>query len=270
MKGQLEKNISSAALVVERALANERWCRSGGFLQSVDARAKTVGLFSVIVLCSLAHSIPSLLALYALAFGLAAVSRIGLGEFTRRVWVFIPLFTGAIAIPALFLTPGRRIAGLGPVDITREGLTAALMLLLRVSTSISFALLLVLTTPWNAILGALRSLRVPEAAVSLLALSYRYMLLLLRTLSELFMARRSRVRGKLPRGKQADFLARSAGFLFLRSIHIAEGVHMAMISRGGMGSARPCSRIDGAIGGRRRNLLWILVCAAAFAAVLTN
>jgi len=68
--------------------------------------------------------------------------------------------------------------------------------------------------------------------VALLALCYRYLLLLLRVVSELFMARRSRVIAPLPFRKEAAFVSRSAGYLLLRSMSLAEEVHLAMVSRG--------------------------------------
>jgi cobalt/nickel transport system ATP-binding protein len=89
-----------------------------------------------------------------------------------------------------------------------------------------------LTTPWNRLLNALRKFRIPALVISLLSLSYRYLLLLLRTLSELFMARKSRVIAPMTFRKEAAFISRSAGYLFLRSLALAEGVHLAMTSRG--------------------------------------
>ena len=228
----LEKNAAAAAQALERTVASERWCRAPGFLQAIDPRVKIVSFAAIILACSLSHAIVVPACLYALATLLAYTSKITVGDFTRRVWVFVPIFTAVIAIPALFITPGARIASLGPFAITDIGARSALMLLLRVSTSVSFSILLILTTPWNRLLDALGSLRLPGIVVSLLSLSYRYLLLLLRTVSELFMARRSRVIAALPFRQEAAFLSRSTGYLFLRSMHLAEGVHMAMVSRG--------------------------------------
>jgi cobalt/nickel transport system ATP-binding protein len=232
MAGFLEKNASAAARAIERSVVNESWCRARGFLQAIDPRFKIVAFAALILSCSLARSFIVLACLYALATLLAYLSKIAVGDFTKRIWVFVPLFTAFIAIPALFLTPGARIASLGPLAITSEGSRAALMLVLRVSASVSFSVLLVLTTPWHRVLDALGSLRLPGVVVSLLSLSYRYLLLLLRTLSELFMARRSRVIAPLPFRQETAFVSRSAGYLFLKSLHLAEGVHMAMVSRG--------------------------------------
>jgi len=230
--GFLERNIAAAAGAIERTVASERWCRQRGFLQSVDPRIKIVSIAALLVACSLTHSILVLGALYAFATALALASRIALGSFTRRVWVFIPLFTGVVAIPALFMVPGARVASIGPLAVTLEGLRAAALLVLRVSASVSFSVLLVLTTPWDRIIAALRGLRVSALATSLISLTYRYLLLFLRTASELFLARRSRIIAPLPLRNEIAFVSRSTGVLFLKSLHMAEGVHLAMVSRG--------------------------------------
>ncbi len=252
MAGFLEKNASAAARAIERSIVNETSCRARGFLQAVDPRAKIVALAALVLSCSLTHSAIVLAGLYALATLLAHLSRIAVGDFTKRIWIFVPLFTSFIAIPALFLTPGARVASLGPFDVTDAGLRAATTLVLRVSASVSFSVLLVLTTPWHRLLDALRSLKLPGIVVSLLSLSYRYLLLLLRTLSELFMARRSRVIAALPFRQETAFVSRSTGYLFLKSLHLAEGVHMAMMSRGWEEEGSRQSR-DGETCGRAGN-----------------
>ncbi len=232
MAGFLERNVSAVAGAIERTVASEASCRARGFLQAIDPRLKIVVFAALVLLCSLTHSAVVLVCLYALATTLAALSKIGVGAFTKRIWIFVPLFTAVVAVPALFITPGSPVASLGPLVITREGARAALMLMLRVSASVSFPILLVLTTPWHRVLEALGSLRLPGVVVSLLSLSYRYLLLLLRALSELLMARESRVVAALPLRQETAFVSRSAGYLFLKSLHLAEGVHMAMVSRG--------------------------------------
>ena len=232
MAGFLEKNIAAAARALERTVTGERWSAMPGLLQAIEPTIKIVGFAGLILACSLTRNMILLACLYALATLLARLSMIPASDFTKRVWIFVPIFTGVVAIPALFITPGTRVASIGPLAITDTGARAALTLLLRVSASVSFSILLMLTTPWNRMLNALRRLRIPGLAVSLLALSYRYLLLLLRTLSELLIARKSRIIAPMPFRKEAAFISRSAGYLFLRSLALAEGVHMAMMSRG--------------------------------------
>jgi cobalt/nickel transport system permease protein len=242
MAGFLEKTLRSGAEILERSLTVERWSRRQGLLQKTDPRLKLVMLVVLVLICSLARSFSVLAILYAVALLLAIISNIDPFFFTKRVWVFIPAFSGLIALPALFITPGSPAVVLGPLTITREGAATAAFLVLRVSSSVSFTLLFTLTTPISEAMKALRSLRVPAVAVSLLAISYRYLLLLIRTLSELLTARKSRVIGRTPHRREIEFVSRSVGLLFLRSLHIAEGVHMAMISRGYTGDPSPASK----------------------------
>jgi cobalt/nickel transport system permease protein len=228
----LEKTLSSLTDLLERSLTNESWSRRRGLLQGADARLKIILLFSAILLCSLVRRVEPLVVLYAIALVLAMLSKIDPGSFTKRVWIFIPLFSGLIALPALFLTAGTPLISIGPAAITEEGVTTAVLLVLRVSTSVSYTLLFILTTPWSEAMQGLRGLRFSPTAVSLLSVSYRYLLLLIRTFSELLIARKSRTIGRLSHSNEMRFVSRSAGFLFLKSLHIAEGVHMAMVSRG--------------------------------------
>jgi cobalt/nickel transport system permease protein len=232
MAGFLEKTLRSGAEILERSLTVETWSRRRGLLQAADPRLKIVALIAVLILCALARSLIHLASLYAAALLLAVASRIDPRYFTARVWIFIPAFSGLVALPALFLTPGSPLVSIGPLTVTSQGATSAAMLVLRVSSSVSFTLLFVLTTPWNVVIDALLDLHVPAVAVSLLAVSYRYLLMMIRTLSELLFARKSRVIARTSHSGEVKFVSRSAGFLFLRSLHLAEGVHMAMVSRG--------------------------------------
>jgi cobalt/nickel transport system permease protein len=233
----LEKTLLSITDILERSLVNETWSRRRGLLQAVDPRPKIVLLFLAVLLCSLTSEISLLLGLYGAALLLAILSRINPASYTRRVWIFIPFFSGLIALPALFITPGPPLVQLGPLTLTKTGAHTATMLVLRVSTSVSYTLLFVLTTPWNEALRALRRLYISPTAIDLLAVSYRYLLVLVRTLSELLMARKSRSIVPLPHRTEMGFVSRSVGLLFIKSLHLADGVRMAMVSRGYTGEA---------------------------------
>lgn len=232
MAGFLEKNLNSLSSALERIVTDERLSRKTGFLHRVDPGWKIAACGAALLFCSISQAILALAALLIIAAVLAVASGIPLAAFVRRVFIFVPLFTIVIAVPAVFLTPGTLITSIGPLHITSEGTKAAAILILRVSASISFVMLLVLTTPWNEILAALRRLKIPAVAVCLMSLCYRYLLVLLKTLKELLMARRSRILSTLPFREEASFTARSVGYLFARSLSMGENVHMAMVSRG--------------------------------------
>ncbi len=47
-------------------------------------------------------------ALFAVAVALGLLSQVSLATLAKRVWLTVLAFTGVIALPALFLTPGTR------------------------------------------------------------------------------------------------------------------------------------------------------------------
>ena len=96
---------------------------------------------------------PVLVAAYAATLLLAALSKLSLGFFVKRVWLFVPIFTGIVVLPATLnlITPGAIVVPLGTwfgheVGLTRQGLTRAALIVTRVATSISLVVLLTLTT----------------------------------------------------------------------------------------------------------------------------
>jgi len=233
MSGFIEKNLAAISDFFEHSILRESSVGRKGFLQAADARVKLIALLGFIILVSLTKEVGLLLILTAIPFILAATSRINIAGFAKRVFVFIPLFTVVIAVPALFTVPGTPVVNVGRFTITHEGLHSALFLILRVSASISATILLILSTGWDNILLSLKKLHFPETFVSLLGISYRYIHLLLRSLHEILEARKSRVITRLPFNKNASIFAQSSSYLFLKTLHLAEGVQMAIASRGG-------------------------------------
>ena len=64
-------------------------------------------------------------------------------------------------------------------------------------------MLLVLTTPWNTLLKALSVLRVPDGFILILGMTYRYIYLLLTTLDDMLLSRKSRVVGRMDERRRA-------------------------------------------------------------------
>ena len=111
-----------------------------------------------------------------------------MGFFLKADLGVCPLFSLFIAVPAIFsiFTPGEplavfKIAGFSLV-ITRQGLSGAGLFLARVVTSVSFAVLLSITTRHFALLKVLRVFKIPQVFVMTFGMCYRYIYLLLRLL----------------------------------------------------------------------------------------
>jgi cobalt/nickel transport system permease protein len=132
-----------------------------------------------------------------------------------------------------------------------------------VGTSVSLAILLVLTTPWNSVLKALGGLRVPDVVVLILGMTYRYIYLFLHVANDMFLSRKSRLL-RHPGGKaERQMISASVGVLLSKSLSMSSEVYLAMQSRGFHGYPRTMDtfsmkRLDWLAG-----LAAVLVAAAA-------
>lgn len=222
--------LRSLSLALSRALVTEQTARRGGVMQSLDPRIRVLGTFLVVIAVVLAHRVAVLLALFAAAIVLALGSALTLRTLALRAWLIVLGFTGVIAFPALFLTPGEPLS---PVSaITRQGLHTAVMLIVRVETAVTLTTVLVLTTPWAAILKALRSLAMPKEVGMMLAMAHRYIFLLAETATQMFESRESRRVGVLRGSEQRRMVAQSSGVLMSKSLDLSQEVFLAMQSRG--------------------------------------
>ena len=243
-RSALEKVLNGVAHVVELAMAADASSSRDGLLQRLDPRVKLAGLLALLLASVLVNHLAALAALFAIALVFITLSRIGVGHFALRAWVFVPLFTLAIVLPATtsWVTPGPSVIHLwGSGAITTTGIASAARLVLRVLDAVSFSVLLAMTTPWNELLAALRVLRVPRTFVFVLAVSYRYVFVLMRLVQSMVTARRSRTVGRLAPSEDRRFVAAAVGTLFGHSQALSEQVHMAMLARGFDGEVRTLS-----------------------------
>ncbi|MHB0866886.1 MAG: cobalt ECF transporter T component CbiQ [Thermoleophilia bacterium] len=275
----IQKTIIGMSRAIRESVFSERVAGRPGLLQETDPRIKTVGLLGLLVATSFLRHWYIILAFYVLALALAVASRISLRFFVKRVWLFIPVFAGVIALPSLFNTfrPGDPLwtlwdyghqVTLGPwslgasLAITHQGLKGAVVLILRVATSVSLAVLLALTTRWTDLLKALRVFLVPRVFVLILSMTYRYIFLILGLATDMFTARTSRLVGASSPREDRRFIAASMASLLGKSHTLSEDIYAAMISRGYAGEPRILHRFHA----RLNDWLWltavILITAA--------
>ncbi len=198
----LAKTLRGAAALLQQVMFGDDVAGDRGLLQRIDPRVKLVSLLVLLVACGLAHSMITLIVVYGLTLVLAAASALPVGFFVKRVWLFVPIFTGIVVLPATLsiVTPGDVVLTLWhwngtPQGLTAQGLTAAARVVCRVAVSISLVVLLTLTTPWVRLLAALRSLGVPRIFILIIGMAYRYIFLLLGTVTDMFQARQARTPG---------------------------------------------------------------------------
>lgn len=230
MKGNfIERTLAGLISASEYAASAESLAASGGALQRVDPRVKVAGLFALVVVVSASRELRAIGIIFIAALALAMVSRVRLRRLAGWVWLPVLFFTGTIAAPAMFLTPG---APLGALTITQQGLRSAAFLVSRAETAATLSALLVLTTPWPWVLKSLRTFRVPAVFVVILGMTYRYVFVILEAALDMFESRKSRTVGVLEPADRRRLATASAGVLLSKSLQLSGEVHLAMQSRG--------------------------------------
>ena len=246
----IAKTLHHFSEVFENEFFCERYAAKQMLLQSIDPRIKITVLFAFMLFSSFSSSIVILFTLAVIAFVYAKLSGLDGKDFLRRAWVYIPLMVFLFSLPgasSLFTKGTPLITLLNPgtfffrdgLYFTASGIEMALRLALRPGISLSFAFLLLLTTGWSRITGALASMRVPLTAVSILNMAYRYIFIMTATAANMMEARFLRTVGKLKASENRRFISGSAAGLFIKSHYFSEEIYDAMICRGFTG--RPVS-----------------------------
>ena len=195
-----ERLLSQVAKVIRQSLDMETISRRDGVLQRLDPRFVFVFLLSLVVISVLLRNPLSMALMIVLSLILAILSKVPLGWYLKRVWLFVPLFSVIILIPSMtnLVTRGQtfgpsvQLFGLD-IYFTREGVAYAITFTLRVGAAVSLSILMVATIGWSRLMAAMAQLRFPPSFVIILDMTYRYIHLLLDTVANMFMARKSRM-----------------------------------------------------------------------------
>ncbi len=254
-KSFVSKTLAGIFGFFEETVTSEGFAQRKGFLQSFDPRIKLISIIAIVVGLSMTADLRILAAAYVFTLIFAFASRIGVWYFIKRVWLFIPVFAGVIALPMIFnvFFPGDALvtlfslgpgAHIGPfslpadVTITRQGITGAVIFTLRVAACVSAAVLLFLTTPRDALFKSLRSVGVPRVYVLTMDMCYRYIFLFMDLVKDFYTAKRSRSIRNMPLGEEQKWVGGRIAYTMIKSLDMGEKVHHAMVSRGFNGDVR--------------------------------
>lgn len=225
------------------ALPNE----SAG-LYRLDSRVKVPLALSLIVTAALLplRAFGAYILLISALWAAALLSRVPPGWLIRRGWLALPF--GLAALPLIFTTPGNPLWIVPPgsgLTLTDSGLLRFGGIMLKAWISLQCAALLTRTTPFPAVLTALRALKVPRLLVATIALMGRYLFILSETARQMLQARQARSSQPDPRRRaggtlfwRAKVTGGMAASLLLRAFERGERVYAAMLARGYDGEMR--------------------------------
>ena len=219
-------------------------------LQCIDPRVKLLVLLSFLVFSACSSSVAVLLGLALIALLEAELSGLNLRDYARRCWAYLPVIVLVCSLPGasnwfvggpplFYLLPPGALGLKYGVFFSADGLMMAVRLSLRCGVSLSFGFLLLLTTRWSRITGALAALHVPLIVVAILNMTYRYIFVISETASAMIEARSLRTVGRLETADNRRFVSHSIAHLFVRSHDLSEEIYDAMVCRGFAG--RPVS-----------------------------
>lgn len=225
----------------------------------LDPRAKLLatGLFIVTVASFGRYEVAALAPFALFPAALMALGGIPASFIGKRMLAALPfvLLLGALN-PVLDRAP---LITLGPMAVS-GGWVSFASILLRFALTVGAALVLVATTSMDGVCLGLERLGAPRAFAQQVAFLHRYAFVLGSETFRIHRARTLRAFGKkLAPGEFATL----AGHLLLRAWDRARRIHMAMLSRGFTGhfpEPRP-------LAWKARDLLFTVLCAAAFAAL---
>lgn len=233
-RGFLEKTVANLGEILDHAETAAQSSGREGVIQQLDPRIKVFGALVLIVGAVGTTNLWVTGMVFVFSLFLIALSRLSFRLYLKRTWLGVLVFTGLIALPAIFTTPGVVVFQVPVVHwtVSRQGLTTAFRLLARAETAATISMLLILTTQWAHLLKSLRYFRLPLIVVTVLGMTQRYLFLMLQLAKNLLDARTSRKVGPWSASQQRELTSSVLSVLMNRSLVLSEEVYLAMQSRG--------------------------------------
>jgi cobalt/nickel transport system permease protein len=211
----------------------DKYARSDSPLHRLDARVKLILTTLCVVMISATLHPGSLFILLVILFifALSTVARVPIPYLLKRSAVVLP-FSGFAALSYAFTVKGGTpIWSIGTYVLTAEAIKTAGFLLVRSWSAVCFMVLLVNITPFDRLLAAMRSLKIPAILVMLLAFFYRFLYLLWDEVERMQRARNARYFGG-GLFSQPKLLGTIVSALFFRAYDRSERVTTSMQARG--------------------------------------
>lgn len=217
----LDRTLSHLAATLEDAEQTHKASLGFAPLHSIDPRVKLIAALLLTLAAVNSRRIEPLLCLFLLLVLAALLSGVTWKRLAAT-WASGLFFAAIIAVPALFTA----------------GALSASLLVLRSEASLTCWLIVIMTTPFNRILRALRALHVPAVLIAIFAMTFRYIFLLVASAQDILLSRRSRIVGHLSPAANRKILISTTGVLLSKSVKMSEDVYHAMTSRGFRGEVR--------------------------------
>lgn len=256
----IEHTLLNILSFLKETIFSIEYAEKKGFLQQLDPRIKILSFIFFLIIILLVKSKTIILFLYIFLLFLTFISKINILYFLKRTLIFIPLFSFFITLPAIFdfFTPGIPIYNFNLLGIkfiiTKQGVAGAVLFISRVTASLSFAVLLSLTTKHFELLKVLRIFGIPQIFVMTFGICYRYIYLFIQIIEQMYIAIVSRVGTIIHYKKGQELIGFKIASLWQKSYLLNEEVYTAMISRGYSGEPKLLNEFQI----KKIDLIWLI------------
>jgi cobalt/nickel transport system permease protein len=251
----LDKTIMNSASAVKSIYLQAENATKEKYIQKINPHIKIIALIYIAVVISVVSDPVRQIFITAFIFLLYILARVNIFMVYRKIFIIAFIFGFIVVLPASLniITPGKIILNLItfaepshlwiyniPLNIgfTENGFQVVLLVFLRVLNSVSFALLIVFTTPFPSFIKSFKIIGVPDTFLMIISLAYKYIFILSRTIEETYFALKSRLSGNIKNSNLRKLISGRIFFIFRRSMIIYEYTYFAMVSRGYTGKVK--------------------------------
>jgi cobalt/nickel transport system permease protein len=244
----LEKTLDDIGLVMAEDMYQDGISKYSGLLQRLHPLVKIIGCAVLLILAGVTHNFGVLAGIHLSTLFLILCSGMRVNDYRKRVLIPAFVFSGIAVLPAIFnwITPGDTLAVLyqgrfwhigslwlpEELTITKQGLKAAVFVIMRAATSLVLILAVVKTTRWAILTKSLGKLGIPAIFIMVIDLTYRYLFLFLLLLNDYILGRKSRLLGRERTQSQWGWIGSAIAGFFRMCMEYSREVSAAMVARG--------------------------------------
>ena len=252
----LDKTILNTARTIKSIYLQAENAAEESFMQKINPHIKLISLIYMAVVISIVNNLHAqiLISVFILLLYFIVV-RFRILQVYRRIFILAFIFGFLVVLPASLniITPGEIIFNLikfnkpshfwiydipQNIGFTENGLKVVSLVFLRVLNSVSFAMLIVFTTPFPSFIKSFKIVGVPDTFLMIISLAYKFIFILSRTIEETYFALKSRLSGNIKSRSIRKLISGRIFFIFKRSVIIYENTYYAMVSRGYQGKVK--------------------------------
>ena len=204
-------------------------------IHDLEGRIKLIFTIFIIVVCVVSKSLFIPIIIEMMLLIILKIAKLSYIDSFKRLLMLLP-FGGAIIIFQPFLYSGTVLWSYSWLKITDIGLNWAILLLVRMITTLTAIIIYSSTTPLQEMASSFRKLKMPKDLAMILSIMVRFLFLFVDELAAIRKSQKSRnfdIHAKhTPYKWRVKQVGYTIGMMFLKAYEQGERVHKSMVSRG--------------------------------------